>query len=495
MQLSYNIINWILHLYWNGVSDSHHYRIMGLSQTFAYHTIDTLCGLSYDISANNQSPYIRFKVIAESANNNKLAESNEVKISFTDIENFQITALNGYNGTTLAFRSKWVYDLYKVYDKDQLIAETEDPIVELLYKVTESKLNKFRVEWYTKKDDWYLLWGVSDEFVKLPDRKKSDYKISVVIPVYNAEIFLPRTIDSILSSSMPDIEIILVDDGSTDNSLNICKWYAKNFPCVSFIQQKNQRVAIARNTWVSVAKGEYLWFIDNDDIVHPLMYEKLYNACKAKRTDIAIAPTVIRNDINSKEICLSMPGKKENIVVYTYDEVINNMHKKDNMYFVAVWNKIIKTEIVKQVKFPTDYPNKVVLYEDSAFTPLIYSYIDKFSFCKDAYYIWDKRKQKTLGTASTMHKSEDSNNVWKAFIYAHSYPIYNRCEKHWELCEYACFKRLIESYDKFKDPSPMQAYWNQELTELINKQKLYENNLIMKDEHLKDIVNNLRKTN
>ena len=87
-----------------------------------------------------------------------------------------------------------------------------------------------------------------DGFAKLPGRRKSNYKISVVIPVYNAEIFLPRTIDSILSSSMPDIEIILVDDGSTDNSLNICKWYAKNFPCVSVIQQKNQRVAIARNT-------------------------------------------------------------------------------------------------------------------------------------------------------------------------------------------------------------------------------------------------------
>jgi glycosyltransferase involved in cell wall biosynthesis len=81
---------------------------------------------------------------------------------------------------------------------------------------------------------------VSDGFVKLPDRKKSDYKISVVIPVYNAEIFLPRTIDSILSSSMTDIEIVLVDDGSRDNSLDICQWYAKNFPCISVIHQTNQ---------------------------------------------------------------------------------------------------------------------------------------------------------------------------------------------------------------------------------------------------------------
>jgi len=70
----------------------------------------------------------------------------------------------------------------------------------------------------------------------------------VVIPVYNAEIFLPRTMDSVLSSSMDNIEVILVDDGSTDNSLHICKWYAKNFPCISIIQQRNQRVAIARNS-------------------------------------------------------------------------------------------------------------------------------------------------------------------------------------------------------------------------------------------------------
>jgi len=81
----------------------------------------------------------------------------------------------------------------------------------------------------------------------LPTRDKSKYKISVIIPVYNAQVFLPRTIDSILSSSMSDIEIVLVDDGSMDDSLKICNWYAKKFPCISVIKQKNQRVAIARN--------------------------------------------------------------------------------------------------------------------------------------------------------------------------------------------------------------------------------------------------------
>jgi glycosyltransferase involved in cell wall biosynthesis len=82
--------------------------------------------------------------------------------------------------------------------------------------------------------------------------------VSVVVPVYNCESFLDRCIKSIISQSFKDIEIILVDDGSTDDSLSICKWYAKKYPCVSVIKQKNQRVAVARNSGILVAKGEYL---------------------------------------------------------------------------------------------------------------------------------------------------------------------------------------------------------------------------------------------
>jgi len=491
MQLVYKIINWVLRLSFSDYSKAHHYRIMAMSQTFVYYTIGTTSELSYDLALNKASFYTRFKVVAESINDIALEESNEVSISCLNIESFHITALYGYNGTTLSFRSKWVYDLYKIYRNNSLVAETEDPILELSYKIAKNRLWEITVEGYIKTDKWYVLSWVSDEFIELPERKESDYKISVIIPVYNAQVFLSRTIDSILSSSMSDIEIILVDDGSTDNSLNICNWYAKKFPCVSVIQQKNQRVAIARNNWVSKAKGEYLWFVDNDDIVHPLMYEKLYNACEEKSTDIAIAPTVIRNDVNSRELCLWMSEDKENIVVYTYDEVINNMHGKNNMYFVAVWNKIVKTSIAKKVKFPTEYPNNIVLYEDSAYTPVLYSYIDNFALCKDAYYIWDKRKQKTIGTASTMHKSESPDDVRKAFIYAYCYPIYNSSKKYKELSDYTNFQRIIESYDKFKTSSPLLDYWNEKLKELITKQKLMENKLIMGNKHLREVVNKI----
>ena len=465
---------------------------MAMSQTFVYYSLGETSDLYYDLDMDKCSSYVRFKVIVESISNIILDESKGLDISCSDIENFKITALNGFNGTTLAFRSKCVYDLYKIYDNNTLIAETEDPILEHLHKITKNKLRKISVEWYKKVDGVYMLWWVSDGIKNLPLREKSDYKISVVMPVYNIQILLPRTIDSVLSSSMWDIELILVNDGSEDDSLNICKWYAKNFPCVSVISQKNHGIAIARNNWMKIAKGKYIWFVDSDDVVHPFMYENLYNVCESENVDISIAVTIVHNDINNREIILGMPTKKEDIVVYTYDEVINNIGRSDNMYFVSPCNKIVRMNVAKKLKFPTDYPGGVILYEDSAYTPVLYSYVDKFALCKNAYYIWDKRQRKTIWTISTRYKNENADNVWKAFIYASFFSIYNSSSKHKELCDYTCFKHIIESYDKFKTPSSLLDYRNEELKKLINDQRLYENNLIMADEHLKTIVNRFR---
>lgn len=180
-------------------------------------------------------------------------------------------------------------------------------------------------------------------------------------------------------------------------------------------------------------------------------------------------------------------------VVYTYDELIKNKSNRDNMYYVSSCNKIVKTEIARKVQFPMNWPTKVILYEDCAYTATLYSYIDKFVLCKNAYYIYDKRKQNTVGSYCVMYKNESNDDVWKAFIYAYSYPMYNRCKRTSILSDYTNFKRLIESYDKFITPSPMLDYWNEKLKELINKQKLYKNELIMGDEHLKYIVDRLRK--
>ena len=119
---------------------------MAMSQTFVYYSLGKTLDLCYDLDMDKSSSYIRFKVIAESINDIILDESKGLDVSCSDIEKFNNTLLNGFNGTTLAFRSKCVYDLYKIYDNNTLIAETEDPILELLHKITKNKLRKISVE-------------------------------------------------------------------------------------------------------------------------------------------------------------------------------------------------------------------------------------------------------------------------------------------------------------------------------------------------------------
>lgn len=112
-------------------------------------------------------------------------------------------------------------------------------------------------------------------------------KISVIVPVYNAENFLRDCIDSILSQTFSDFEIILVNDGSPDNSGKICDEYAAKYGCISVIHQKNQGQAAARNHAMAQAKGNWICFVDSDDLIHPQMLEVLNQAANESGAPIS----------------------------------------------------------------------------------------------------------------------------------------------------------------------------------------------------------------
>ena len=105
-------------------------------------------------------------------------------------------------------------------------------------------------------------------------------KVSVILPVYNASDYLHQCMDSIVGQTLKDIEIICVDDGSTDNSLDILKEYEQKDKRVKVIQQKNAGAGAARNNGLSIATGEYLSFLDSDDFFEPDMLEKAYEKAK-----------------------------------------------------------------------------------------------------------------------------------------------------------------------------------------------------------------------
>jgi len=113
-------------------------------------------------------------------------------------------------------------------------------------------------------------------------------EISVIVPVYNVEKYLPRCVDSILGQTFCDFELILIDDGSTDSSGRICDDYAAHDSRIRVIHQENRGQAAARNRALDIAQGEYIGFVDSDDYIHPQMYEILMRHAREHDADISV---------------------------------------------------------------------------------------------------------------------------------------------------------------------------------------------------------------
>ena len=130
--------------------------------------------------------------------------------------------------------------------------------------------------------------GDPDTKAEILIQNKINYtpKVSVIIPVYNVEEYLRECLDSVVNQTLKEIEIICVDDGSTDNSLEILKEYAKKDSRITVITQQNLHAGVARNAGLAVARGEYLSFLDSDDFFELNMLEETYEVAKTENSDL-----------------------------------------------------------------------------------------------------------------------------------------------------------------------------------------------------------------
>lgn len=401
------------------------------------------------------------------------------------MEFFAYTLFRWYHWYTIACRSKKIYDIYRVFCDWKIVAESEDEVFEL----PECDITNLTVNAYEKLSDNRLLRIGEWSEVDLPARVKSDsYKLSVVVPLYKAETFMCRTIDAILSSSLDSIQLILVNDGSPDNSYEIAKRYEENYSCVIALTKPNSWASESRNLWISKAEWEYTAFCDSDDIPHPYMYEKLYQTCKKQNTDIAIWSVLIKNLPWWIQERFMRIWKD---VVYTYEEMMRMRETAENIFFVAEWNKIIKTDIARLKPSPTEYAGKRFPYEDIAYTWMIYSYIDKFAYCNDAIYTRDKRKRKTEWTISTRDNGETIHYMREARLFASTYPLIHKSWKNLEWHDYRHTKRVIKAYMKILWDKYLEDYRNNKLREVIYTQHLLDNKLIMWDSELRPFINKI----
>lgn len=183
-------------------------------------------------------------------------------------------------------------------------------------------------------------------------------EISVIIPVYKCEQYIESCVDSILNQTYRDFEIILVDDGSPDNSGKICDELAEKYNKITVLHQENQGQAAARNNGVKIARGEWLCFVDCDDSVHPRMLEALYNAVTKNSVKLAMCSAV-----QDKKIPCDFYADKnvEFKNLEMNEDNVLNLCKNEKYYYWVVWGKLIHKSIYE--KHPLTEGR---IYEDNA---------------------------------------------------------------------------------------------------------------------------------
>lgn len=169
--------------------------------------------------------------------------------------------------------------------------------------------------------------------------------ITFVVPAYNAEPFLRQCVDSILAQSHADLEVVLVDDGSTDATDTICDEYAEADPRVRVLHTENRGVSAARNAGIEAARGEWLAFVDADDAVHPLFAEKMLRLAEDCGCDIAAAQMLQGAE------CAWLESKRCKIVEYMPDEAVETSLYQRSLN-CSVCGKLFKTCLFSDLRFP-----------------------------------------------------------------------------------------------------------------------------------------------
>ncbi|WP_418991996.1 glycosyltransferase family 2 protein [Alistipes sp.] len=189
--------------------------------------------------------------------------------------------------------------------------------------------------------------------------------ISIIIPVYNVGHYLNYTLDCVSNQDYPNLEILIIDDGSTDDSLSLCRKYALRDPRFKVFHQPNQGVSQARNKGLELASGTYIGFVDSDDMPAPNMFSSLYADLIASRADLAICDTAFIGE-NTTEI-VSTPIRQKTTQVY---KINGNWQKflwgKEERKFYCIWDKLFKREILQEYGILFD--RELSIGEDTLFT-------------------------------------------------------------------------------------------------------------------------------
>ena len=214
-------------------------------------------------------------------------------------------------------------------------------------------------------------------------------KISVIIPVYNVESYLSQCIHSVVNQSYADLEIILINDGSTDRSGEICDEWGKKDSRIRVIHKENGGLSDARNTGLDIAQGKYIGFVDSDDFIHPKMYEYLLCALEDNKADMASCSYTSYIDGEMVEDTVLNQNGYTFVKVENREQYLNNFTDYNFMHYV--WRSLYKRNFLDNIRF-----QKGKRLEDVMFCAEMSRYLSKRAVIADKLYYYRMRQNSIM---------------------------------------------------------------------------------------------------
>ncbi len=383
-------VNYKVVLYWNKAPGVAGYRIFKRTQDGNFTGFVSTTEAKYTVENVVPGEFCEFKVkpfIIE--NGNRLYGDLEAKCAVQTYKTPKIDLVvnEAYGGEVAV---SWIFngdvDGYVLLKNGVECLDIEDGLAHIAmvkYSADKFKIrgykNVFGAKVFTCESDEA---SVADENNRANMEKPNDYKLSVVIPAYNAQKFISRCISSALASDLKEIEVIAVDDGSTDETKDILSWYENMYPqFFKKIFKENGGAAEARNYGIAESKGHYIAFIDSDDMIRPDAYSTMYDSLQKTGADIAVGRLYkVDNDKYYVRHTLPLPAYKainpEEYLRLLFTQTYNN---------VAVWNKMYRTKLVQE------HPIPLLSYEDVSWTPYILSWADSLCYVDKVCVEWDRK--------------------------------------------------------------------------------------------------------
>lgn len=286
----------------------------------------------------------------------------------------------------------------------------------------------------------------------------SQPKVSIIVPVYNAEKYLARCIHSLRNQSLTDLEIILVDDSSSDSSLELCKQFSKEDPRIQVIHKPNEGAGKARNAALSVATGQYIGFVDSDDFVAPNMFQTLYEKAELYHSDLVLSGVLYVGGIMySEEGECTRKTFFDRDTQFETEEELKELRMgivgalptdpDDSKYGSSIWKNLFKNEIIRQNNL-TFLSEREVLSEDALFMIDYISCISKATGISEALYHYcrnedsiSKSYKKDRFAQSLVFVGEVEKR-FKKDIPSEEYQLY--IDRFWQaMCRVMCAQEIL----------------------------------------------------